>query len=168
MKIIDDFLPKEEFKNLQNFLLSDTFPWFYNSTVVHKEENVKKFIFQFAHVFYNHGIPNPYFDFVRPLLIALQPKPYVLMRLKANLTTHSEKIIEHGYHVDLPDSKNIISSAVFYINNNDGYTKFEDGTKVNSVENRLVIFKSNIKHTGTTCTDTKIRVVLNINYIECP
>jgi len=51
-----------------------------------------------------------------------------------------------------------------YVNTNNGYTKFEDGTKVESVANRLVTFPANMKHKGTSCTDEKIRVVINFNY----
>ena len=54
--------------------------------------------------------------------------------------------------------------ALLFLNTNDGYTKFEDGTKVESIANRMVIFPTNIKHTGTTCTDQQSRIVLNINW----
>ena len=40
----------------------------------------------------------------------------------------------------------------------------EDGTKVESIGNRLVTFDSHIKHSGTSCTDQKYRLVLNMNY----
>ncbi len=55
-------------------------------------------------------------------------------------------------------------TSIFYVNTNNGYTKFEDGTIVESVANRMVIFPANIKHTGTTCSDEKRRVVINFNY----
>lgn len=54
-------------------------------------------------------------------------------------------------------------TAVFYVNTNDGYTNIE-GEKVASVENRLVKFGALTKHTGSSTTDSQIRVVLNINY----
>ena len=44
-------------------------------------------------------------------------------------------------------------------------TKFEDGTKVESVANRFVTFPANIKHTGSTCRDEKTRDVINFNYL---
>ena len=71
-------------------------------------------------------------------------------------------IIKHGFHNDwdYEDSK----TSIFYVNTNDGYTEFEDGTVVESVENRLVTFPSPLKHTGTSCTDTSRRMVININY----
>ena len=73
-----------------------------------------------------------------------------------------DKIIRHGFHVDFSyvGSK----TAIYYVNSNNGYTEFEDGTKIESIKNRIVIFPSNLKHTGTTCTDRKIRTIVNFNY----
>ena len=56
------------------------------------------------------------------------------------------------------------TTAIYYVNTNDGYTEFENGERVDSVENRLVIFDATMKHTGTTSTDTKFRSVINFNY----
>ena len=50
------------------------------------------------------------------------------------------------------------------MNTNNGYTKFEDGSIVESVANRIVTFPANMKHLGTSCTDEKTRVVINFNY----
>ena len=58
------------------------------------------------------------------------------------------------------------TTSIFYVNSNNGYTVFEDGTKVESVANRFVSFPANMKHKGTSCTDEKIRVVINFNYFK--
>ena len=52
------------------------------------------------------------------------------------------------------------------MNTNNGYTKFEDGTKIESVANRMVSFPTNTQHKGTSCTDQKTRVVINFNYFK--
>ena len=52
------------------------------------------------------------------------------------------------------------------MNTNDGYTLFEDGTKVESVMNRLVTFPYTMKHAGTTCTNSPFRMVINFNYVS--
>ena len=44
--------------------------------------------------------------------------------------------------------------------------KIVAGTKVESIANRMITFPSNMKHTGTSCTDEKIRVVINFNYFK--
>jgi hypothetical protein len=49
------------------------------------------------------------------------------------------------------------------LNSNNGYTLFDDGVKVLSVENRLVLFDCTRLHTGASCTDADDRLVLNIN-----
>jgi hypothetical protein len=54
--------------------------------------------------------------------------------------------------------------AIIYINTNDGFTCFKDGAKVESIENRCIIFPGNLMHSGSTCTDSPLRMVLNINY----
>ena len=57
------------------------------------------------------------------------------------------------------------TTSIFFINTNNGYTMFETGKKVPSVENRLVTFPNNLMHTGISQTDTKSRVTLNLNYL---
>ena len=100
------------------------------------------------------------FDLIYPFIEILEVKR--LIQVKANLTVRTNNIIEHGYHTDHPykDAK----TAVFYVNDNDGYTKFETGAYVESVANRLVIFDSQIQHTGTTCTNQFGRFVVNFNF----
>ena len=43
-------------------------------------------------------------------------------------------------------------------------TGFDDGTRVDSIENRLVTFDGSVPHSSSTCTDKKNRLVLAINY----
>jgi hypothetical protein len=90
------------------------------------------------------------------------------MKAKANVNFVTSEIIEHGLHIDIePHSLGeAMTTAIYYVNSNDGYTLFEDGTKVESVANRLVKFPCNTKHTGTSCTDQRYRMVINLNYIE--
>ena len=40
------------------------------------------------------------------------------------------------------------------------------GSKVPSVANTFVSFPSNMRHTGSTCTDVKFRGLINFNYIK--
>ena len=78
------------------------------------------------------------------------------------MTTGSAKLHESNLHVDVPDD---CKTSVFYVNTNNGYTKFEDGNKVLSEENRLVIFDGKLKHWGSTnsCSEP-YRIVFNLNY----
>ena len=103
------------------------------------------------------------FCYILPILRKLDAK--AIYSVKANCNVRTQNIVRHGFHVDVPtnyDSK----TAILYINTNNGYTEFENGERVESVANRLVLFDSELKHTGTTCTDQQRRVVLNLNYID--
>ena len=71
------------------------------------------------------------------------------------------KIFKFKPHYDWDGDCNV---AIFYINPNNGYTQFETGEKVESVENRLVTFDNKIEHFGTTSTNSQTRIVLNMCY----
>lgn len=164
IRIIDNFLPKAEFQEIQKILLGDRFAWFQNQYIVQPEKNLgleEYYDYQFTHVFYrNYSICSDLFSLLDPILIKLNPS--AIVRIKANLIPRADKIVEHQLHTDITNFKGY--TAVFYMNTNNGYTVFETGEKVNSVENRIVIFDSTLLHSGTTCTDQKNRVVINFNY----
>ena len=158
LKIINNCLSKEDFTNIKNTLYSDYFPWYLNKGVNTSDDNYT----QFTHAFYNDYIQNSnLLDNLKPIINVLNP--LALIRVKANLLTKTESIIKHGFHVDQYFK---CTTAIFYVNTNNGYTEFENGKKVYSEENKLVVFNTSLKHTGTSCTDTNERIVINFNYIE--
>ena len=133
-----------------------SFPWIFQDSV-NRSNNGH---FQFIHRFYNQRTDkSQFFGGLKSVLDILNPK--TLFRIKANLLTKTDKMIEHGYHTDFKDC----TTAILYVNTNNGYTKFENGTKVISERNKLVKFNSNTKHTGSSCTDKNCRIVVNFNYI---
>jgi len=161
INIIDNFLPKEEFLKLKTILMSDMMPWFFNDYKVcdTKKEGLNNY--QFIHVFYkNHQIWSNHYNCLLPLIDKI--KPNSLVRVKANLSNVTKTNIRSDFHTDIAGVK--CTTAIFYINSNNGFTEFEDGKKINSVENRLITFPSEMKHLGATCTDVKRRIVLNFNY----
>lgn len=166
MKIIDNALQQEDFLEIKNTMLKGNFPWYYRPTKVMKnsaQQNqlYRDFNFQFVHIFYKWFKPRSEFvEILNPILDILQPVS--LVRIKSNLTTRCSKLFEFNLHQDIENFSG--KTAIFYVNSNDGYTKFEDGTKVESIENRLIIFDSNVYHTGTTCTNRNVRCVINFNF----
>jgi len=162
-EIIDNFLEKDDFDKIKKCLMGPYFDWYYNDSVIDEEENeLNKY--QFIHNFYrDHRLTSNYFQVIEPIILKINP--IALIRIKANLNPRTENNFEHGYHVDYENTPPNQRTGVFYLNTNDGFTLFEDGTKVESVENRFVSFKTSMKHTGSTCTNQKIRVVINFNYI---
>jgi hypothetical protein len=159
-KITDNFLSKEDYRNVKTRMVdSNQFPWFFSNILDDKAEENN---FQFVHPFYDfwNWIGNDVWV-IKPLIDKIDPKAWI--RIKANLTTRSDKIIEQGWHTDYDFP---CTTAIFYLNDNDGYTVFEDGTKVESKGNRFVEFNSQYAHSGTSHTNEKTRVVINMNYIK--
>jgi hypothetical protein len=156
--VIENALKKETFLKIKNSLEGKTFPWYYNKVLEDEVDNN----FQFTHVFYNNFIINSdFYHLIIPIIDVL--KPLALIKVKANLLIQEKNIIEHGMHVDY-NYKNC-KTAIYYINTNNGYTKFLNETKISSEENKLLIFNTEEKHTGTTCTDSLTRIVINFNYV---
>ncbi len=166
MIVTPNFLDEEEFARLKNVFFDCNFPWYYHSSIDYDPKYLENlddpWNFQFVHSFYSNYAPNsPYLEILAPLLRKLNPS--AIVKIKANLLTKTEKIVEHTMHIDTdPDVK--CKTSIFYINSNDGYTKFESGEIVQSEENKLVTFDSDMRHTGSSCTTEKCRIVLNLNY----
>ena len=169
----DNFLNKNHLKVIQNYLLeSDEFPWYYQDHKVYKKSFLPEYDnfvtslydYQLCHLFFNnckilsdyYGLLNPFFQIIKPITI---------LKIKANLTLAAPSVMQYDFHTDYPDTEiyHNAKTAIFYVNTNDGYTLFEGGSKISSIENRFVYFNSHITHAGTTTTD-KRRVVINFNY----
>jgi hypothetical protein len=161
MKVIDNFLPEYQFKEIQSVMMGDCFPWFYNSSINEPDgKGITLGDYQFTHQFYdeqNGGILSSHYWSLFSFCINQLGKP---IRVKANL---SPKTIFHrkgGYHIDEPNA----TTSLLYINSNNGWTHIKKRGKVKSIANRMVIFDSNLEHTGFTCTDQNIRVLVNFNF----
>jgi hypothetical protein len=186
-EVIDDFLEQEDFDEIQNLMMGDEFAWFfkyryyanagdiYYANVENTLESFPKDEneldqFQFVHTFYDMGLPRSQFmQQMQRFMDALQPAS--MLRINANLLTRLPTLIQNPFHSDLQlllqeKEQKQWTTSIFYVNSNDGYTLFEDGTKVESVANRMLIFPAHMKHTGTSCTDQQTRVVINFNYYK--
>lgn len=97
---------------------------------------------------------------------------YAWQKIKTNANFCTDKIIEHGYHVDrLPRTElsHTQLTGVLHLDDSDGYTKFQkDNITVPSQANQLIVFPADLYHTGTTCTDQAVRRVININFFGLP
>ena len=160
IEIRDNFLPKEKFLKIQKIFLSDIFPWYFNDYKIDSNNKEGLNNYQFTHAFYvDYKIKSDAFKYLENLLKELKVKS--IIKLKANLLPKTDFIIKSEFHTDVNFD---CLTSILYINTNNGYTEFENGQTVESVENRLVTFSSDTKHLGTTCTDNKTRIILNINY----
>jgi len=125
-----------------------------------EEYGIDKFQF-FNTLCLKNEIKSDFYNVLDPLIKKINPS--YIYRVKVNLGTRTSVPVVGGMHSDTEFNN---TTAIFYLNNNNGYTIFEDGSKVDSVENRLVVFDSNIMHSGVSQTDSKIRCVINLNYIS--
>ena len=85
-----------------------------------------------------------------------------LIRIKINAYPYTNIVKEHKDHID-SDFKH--TGAVFSLNTCDGFTKFSDGTKVESVANRIVFFDASKFHHSTTTSNAKLRYNINFNFL---
>lgn len=165
IKVIDNLLPSEQHAVIQAAMLGGDFPWFYSATKVKTVDPTNLHNYQFTHMIYDNYNPmSQMWSELDPIIRRLNAQAW--LRTKANLTPRTEVPYEYGMHVDIDDFHGI--TGVYYVNKNNGLTRFEDGKEVESVANRLVLFDSTIKHSGVSCTDEKVRCVINFNYLPNP
>ena len=175
MKIIEDFLSQSQFNHIKDTLLSDTFPYYYQPHVLEgyddlggifkipkKDENADYF---FSHNLYtskDKQSDRKLLDTILlPIILKLDVKQ--LVRAKVNLYTNQHRHIHTQYHIDSHNED--VKAAIYYVNTNNGYTKFETGEKASSLENSIVLFDAHKRHKAVSQTDTKTRVNININYL---
>ncbi len=173
VKIIDDLLDNNSFQNLNLTLLPSMedarLPWYFGSITGENIDDLKNH--QFTFLFYQ-GYPEFVIDenypLVEPILKKI-PDFYQPVRIKANLQPHSEEKYSSGWHWDYSFDQKPVKNAfvgIFYLNTNNGYTELDDGTKVDCVANRLLLFPNEMKHRGVSTNDTRFKSVINIVFTK--
>tara|TARA_B100000131_G_scaffold276679_1_gene280022 strand:+ start:453 stop:953 length:501 start_codon:yes stop_codon:yes gene_type:complete len=162
MKVVDNFLPIEQFNKIQSTLLSNFFPWYWYDDSTYEGDGDD----QLVHNFITEGkIHSDFFHLFNDSDCFKLLNVDMLYKHKANLNYKRKKHHIGFYHTDFSDSnENILTTSIMYINTNNGYTMFQDGTKVKSIANRMVIFDCSTRHAAVTCTDEMRRVVVNFNF----
>ena len=159
MKIIDNFLSEKELELMKTVMMrKQDMPWYYNDYIA--SERTDDPMYYFTHTFFGRNGKSNWFYIIEPILNYIDHRE--LIRCKANMYPSTPVITHHDPHVDLEYEH---KGAIFYINTNNGVTVLEDGTEIESIENRLLLFDSSKKHNSTSCTDAKVRVNINFNYL---
>jgi hypothetical protein len=169
IKIIDNFLEESDIKNIQKVLLGETFPWYFLPYISYETEKEKNLLmYQFTHILFpksnEHDKQSVYHYLIDPILKKIDHQ--FVTRIKCNLNVYlGGERIEDSFHTDVSgNGSSLFKSCIFYVNDNNGYTKFENNQIVESKSNRVCIFNSSIPHTVVTQTNTKQRVVINFIY----
>ncbi len=158
--VLDNFLPEEDYKKIYEVITDTGFEWHLADkiTLEQKDEDI---FFYLCHVFYNQTslLQSKFFELIFPLLKKIDPK--ALIRAKANLYLNQGLgVKEHAEHTDYPFKH---KGALYSLNTCDGYTKIGE-KKIPSVANRIIFFDPSVKHCSTSCSDSKTRMNININY----
>ena len=171
IKVIDDFLPIVEFDAIKNHICDVNFPWYWqeyshgdNVGNVFVNDDVPQLV---SSVVINGNVNSDAYHFFEfsVCFSKLNAKKIYRLRLNCNFKTLQQNT--GWFHTDYCDDRmNELTTSILYINTNNGGTKFEDGTFVNSVSNRMVIFDCSMKHAPVSCTNKHRRIVANFNYFK--
>ena len=169
IEIIDDYLDAEVHDRLYNYWtgnydqgdIANSCAWIFNAGINYPGDGHSQYI----HLIYSkhHIISNAY-NLIEPIVD--KEDMSAIVRIKANAITQTEELVvfDWAFHCDFGPHADDMMTGIYYVNTNDGYTLFEDGTKVESVANRFVKFPATLMHTGTSCTDDYRRIGINFNY----
>ena len=159
-KVIDNALPLHQAKEIHDVMMSDEFSWYVTPNITFKDSVVEKHLSYFIHQFYQEAVPSSqHFHIWYPWFKDILGVENII-RMKGNLYPGQRNLTEHPLHVDL-DYNNM--AAIYYVNNNDGYTLI-DNQRIESIHNRIVIFDGQSKHASTDCTNAHARVNINFNF----
>ena len=175
VKIIDNFLDAYAFHEIQKTIVyNPDFELFLQPIVAfdgkdmesYKVEEENKWNFYFTHALYDNGMPmSKYAESILNFTVSKFQSLGIfkaLLRAKVNLYTNTPEIKEHIQHTDYPFPH---TAALLSLNTCDGFTRMSDGTKVDSVENRLIIFDGSTLHNSSTTTNSKARYNINFNFL---
>ena len=161
-KITDNFLSVDYFDKLKSIIFNSSFNWHYKdySSYVDGKDGPS-----FFHTLYDSDKPcSPFFKEFVPLLEQLKVKN--LIQLRVNMVTKDKDYSVSDFHIDYDNLKDS-TTGIFYLNTNNGYTLLGENEKVkiDSIENRLLLFPVYIRHAAGRQTNTNRRVLININYL---
>ena len=166
--IIDDFLSESDMDNFYETFTYGGFPW---TLITNVNENAGEDDFQFAHKYIDNGeeVYVTAIEALRPIFRELYHAKYMtkdteVYRAKTNLFIKTDTRRGLGFHHDITNLGDNYKTIIYYVNNNNGGTRFEDDTFVESVRNRALLFSGKISHETVTQTDTNFRFNININY----
>ena len=161
-EVIDNFLPQDQFDNLKKLATGPDMLWHRVNQLNDKHNEKEDFDLMFVHLLFESNMYPPsstFFEYFAFLQDRLDCKS--LRRMKLNLYPHTSEIRTHTPHIDYDFEH---KGCILSFNTCDGATVLEDGTKIDSIENRALIFDASKPHSSTSTTNARALYNLNINY----
>lgn len=176
-KIFDNWLEEDDFNNLRDSIIfNNKMPLYFIEEVAYPDDHPNYTPDSCQHLDCWYAVNNIYaqqeprskaWPEIKEMFYPAMEKAFGtefrdLLRIKVNFYPRTHEIFEHPKHKDYPFS---CPGAVLSLNTCDGFTRLADGTKLDSVANRLVAFDSGENHNSTTTTNAKGRYNININWL---
>ena len=172
IQIIDNFLNQDDFEELKLFLMSPRSQWRFVHFIAHKDGRDQDKDGYFVHSFTDRDpisfierfSVSPDYQKVSRLMDCIKKilNYKKILRVRSSLYPRRDNQKPDPFHIDYNFNHKV---CIFYVNTNNGFTLFENGEKVNSVANRLMIFDGLEKHCSVVQTDTVARYIININLL---
>ena len=159
INVKDNFLSEDKFNIIKSEMTSDKFPWFYHTGRVNEDDGLPAL----THSFYDNNFVNSdWYNLLGPIIDRCQM--ISVLKIKANFDYKNSKSFKTDLHTDLIPPLKEFKTGIFYLNDNNGKTYFENGEEVDSVANRFVEFPQYLKHGTKTHTDENYRIIINFNW----
>lgn len=161
MKVLDNLVSKSFQNKIENYLLNNNFPWFYQKESLQSSMPKKYKIqtkdtfneFQMCHKFIDKGkINSQHIEIIVELLKELKMETSQILRCKANLKFKTTTNKKHNiFHIDNPNSHKVL---IYYVNDSDGDTVFFDEDlnikkKITPKMGNMVLFNGNSPHAAS-------------------
>ena len=164
-KVIDNFLNNQFYEKLCYDLKGENHPWYYTKVDVDLKKSMNNGLFTYTYYGDHKPMSNLFDAHIRPITESLDVEALILVR--ANLVLRDIDTIETPYHTD--NNCNYSTTAILFLTTCNAKTILKVKGKeipVDSVENRLLLFDSKIKHKVLYHTDVWKRFVINFNFIR--
>jgi hypothetical protein len=170
--ILDNFFEQDSFLEVKKFIMSPRCQWRFVDFIAHKDRRDNDKDGYFVHSFTDRD-PNtlkerfqesPNLSILSNLMKKIREKvPHKdILRVRSSLYPRRNSQNPDPMHLDYTFPHNV---CIYYVNTNNGYTMFDNGEKVSSLENRLLVFNGLEKHCSVVQTDASARFIININIL---
>ena len=167
VKVFDNFLPADKAKTIEDVCVDDLI-WTFHKQKVYNDKRKPDDLsdYQFTHMFYFRD-KSKFYNLTIPIMDEVNKisTSGAIRRIKANLEPYNSERRYSEFHTDYDHNPNM-NVGIYYVNTCDGYTEFEDGDKIESVQNRFIWFPNTEKHRGVSQTNSKYRIVINFNWFS--